>query len=77
MSTYSASRRVNRLDHPLNERLGGYCQGLVARVPRVTDYDPKNLDTVRFPPVVNGWGTKYHIPDIALPLLAEEEGPPT
>jgi hypothetical protein len=31
----------------------------------------------QFPPAVNGWGTKYHIPDMASPLLTEEEGPPT
>jgi hypothetical protein len=31
----------------------------------------------RFPPVVNDWGIKHHIPDTVPPLLAEDEGPPT
>jgi hypothetical protein len=30
-----------------------------------------------FPPVTNGWGTIHPIPDMTLPLLAEEEGPGT
>jgi hypothetical protein len=37
----------------------------------------KNLDTARFPPVANDWGIKYPIPNMAPPLMAEEEGPPT
>jgi hypothetical protein len=31
----------------------------------------------RFPTAANNWGTKYPIPDMAPPLLDEEEGPPT
>jgi hypothetical protein len=31
----------------------------------------------RFPLGVNSWGTKYPVPDMTPPLLAEEEGPPT
>jgi hypothetical protein len=30
-----------------------------------------------FPPVANGWGTKYPILDMAPPLLTEDEGSPT
>jgi hypothetical protein len=53
------------------------CWSLVPRVSRATDYGPKNLDTTRFPPVVNDWGTKYPVPDMALALQVEEEGPLT
>jgi hypothetical protein len=35
------------------------------------------LDMTRFPPATNGWGTKYLVLDMAPPLLAKEEGPPT
>jgi hypothetical protein len=38
---------------------------------------PKNLDMIRFPPAVNGWGTTHHIPDMVPPLKAKGEGPPT
>jgi hypothetical protein len=64
---------------PLNPagRLGGYCHGLVPRVPWAAGYDPKNLNMTWFPPMVNGCGTKYPIPDMTLPLLGKEEGPPT
>jgi hypothetical protein len=44
---------------------------------RAAGYSPKNPDTIWFPPVANGWGTTYFVPDVTLPLLAEEEGPPT
>jgi hypothetical protein len=53
------------------------CRGFVPRVLRATGYGPKNLDTTRFPPVINGWETTYPVPDMAPSLLAEEEGPPT
>jgi hypothetical protein len=53
------------------------CRGLVPWVPWAAGYGPKNLDTIRFPPVANGWGTKNLILDMAPPLLAKEEGPPT
>jgi hypothetical protein len=53
------------------------CQVLVPRVPRAAGYGPTNLDTVWFPPVENGWGTKYPIPDMAPTLLVEGERPPT
>jgi hypothetical protein len=53
------------------------CQGLVPQVPHVAGYNPKNLDTVRFPPAANGWGSKYPASDMPPPLLAREEGPPT
>jgi hypothetical protein len=33
-----------------------------------------NSRYVRFPPTTNGWGTTHPIPDMARPLLAEEEG---
>jgi hypothetical protein len=68
MSTYSASRRVKGFGHPLNGRLGGYCQGLV---PRVTGYGPKPGYDL-FPPMAHGWGTKHPVPDKAPPLLVEE-----
>jgi hypothetical protein len=55
----------------------GYYRGLVPLVPWVTGYGPQNLDTGRFPPAVNCWGTKYLIADMVLPLLTEAEGPPT
>jgi hypothetical protein len=42
-----------------------------------TNYGPKNLEMVWFPLIANGWGTKYPVLDIAPPLLAEEERPPT
>jgi hypothetical protein len=31
----------------------------------------------RFPPAVDSWGTKHPVTDMVLPLLGEEEGPPT
>jgi hypothetical protein len=31
----------------------------------------------RFCPMANGWGTLHPVPDVAPPLLAEEEGPMT
>jgi hypothetical protein len=31
----------------------------------------------RFPPIENDWGTIHLMPNMAPPLLAEEEGPPT
>jgi hypothetical protein len=31
----------------------------------------------RFPLAANNWGTKHPVLDMALPLMAEEEGPPT
>jgi hypothetical protein len=37
----------------------------------------KNMDTTHFLPTANSLGTKYPVPDMAPPLLAEEEGPPT
>jgi hypothetical protein len=77
MSTYSVSRQVNGPDHPLNGRLGGYCQGLLPRVPRGAGYGPANMDTTLFLPAANSWGTKYPVPDMVPPLLAEWEGPPT
>jgi hypothetical protein len=40
----------------------------------VTD---KNSGYDRLPPAANGWGTIHPIQDMAPPLLAEEEGPPT
>jgi hypothetical protein len=73
MSTYYASRRVNGPDHPFDRRLVGYCRGLVPRVLQAVSYGPKNLDTTQLPPAVNGLETKYPIPDMAPPLLTEEE----
>jgi hypothetical protein len=55
----------------------GNCRGLIPRVPQVTGYGTKNLNTVWFPPVANDWGTKYHVLDMFPPLLAEDGGPPT
>jgi hypothetical protein len=37
----------------------------------------KNSKYDRFPPVANSWGTIHPVLDLAPPLLAEEEGPPT
>jgi hypothetical protein len=37
----------------------------------------QNFGYDQFPPVVNGWGTIQPVLDMAPPLLAEEEGPPT
>jgi hypothetical protein len=31
----------------------------------------------QFPPLANGWGTKYPVSDMVPPHLAVEEGPPT
>jgi hypothetical protein len=31
----------------------------------------------QFPPAANGWGSIHLVPDMAPPLLAEEEEPPT
>jgi hypothetical protein len=56
MSTYSASRRVNDHDHPLDGRLGGYCQGPIPWVPWATSYGPTDIDTTQFPPVAHDWG---------------------
>jgi hypothetical protein len=36
-----------------------------------------NLNMAMFPPAANGWGTKYPVPDMIPPLLAEGGGPPT
>jgi hypothetical protein len=77
MSIYSASRRVNNPDHLLDERLGvtvevlypGYCGPPVMA--------QTNLDMALFPPMTNGWGIKYHVPDMVPPLLAKGEGSPT
>jgi hypothetical protein len=44
------------------------------QVPRAAGYDPINIDMAWFPPAVNGWGTKYSVPDRAPPLLAEGKG---
>jgi hypothetical protein len=46
-------------------------------VPWAVGYGPTNLDTTRFPPVTNGRGTKYAVPDMDPPLLVEREGRPT
>jgi hypothetical protein len=76
MSIYSASRRVNGSDHPLDGRLGSYYQGLVPQVPRVTGYDPK----IRVRPVPSSdKQLGNHTLSIRYnpSLLAEEEGPPT
>jgi hypothetical protein len=43
---------------------------------RTASYNP-NLDTTIFPLVTNRWETKYPVPDMVPPLLAEGEGPPT
>jgi hypothetical protein len=77
MSTYFASSRVNGPDHLLDGRLGGYCGDRIPRVHQAVCYNPKNLDRVGFPPIANGWETKYLVLDMAPPLLVEEEGPPT
>jgi hypothetical protein len=37
----------------------------------------QNFGYDRFPPIANDWGTIHLMPNMALPLLAEEEGPPT
>jgi hypothetical protein len=36
----------------------------------------QNLGYDDFPLAANGWGTLHPIPDMAPPLLAEEDGPP-
>jgi hypothetical protein len=66
-----------RPSHSLDGRLVGYYRGLVPRVPWAASYGPTNLDTTLFPPAVNGWVTKNHVPHMVPPLLAEGEGPPT
>jgi hypothetical protein len=43
----------------------------------VSSYGPKNMDTTQFSLVANDWGITYPVLDMAPPLLAEEEGPPT
>jgi hypothetical protein len=53
MSTYSASHRVNGLDHLLDERLGFYYRGFVPRVSRAIGYGPTNLDMTLFPSAAN------------------------
>jgi hypothetical protein len=53
------------------------CRGLVPWVPRPAGYGPKCLNTIGFSPAAKGWGTKNLMHDMAPPLLAEEEGPPT
>jgi hypothetical protein len=45
MSTYSAHHRVTGSGDPLNGGLGGYCRGNLPKVPWVTGYGPKMLDT--------------------------------
>jgi hypothetical protein len=63
---------VNVLGHKLNGRLGGYYHVPVPQVSQATGYGPTDLDTPRFPPAANGWGTTYSIPDMVPPLMAEE-----
>jgi hypothetical protein len=48
------------------------CRGLV---PRVDGYGP-NSRYDQFRPVGNDWGIIHPVPNIAPPLLPEEEGPP-
>jgi hypothetical protein len=74
MSAYFASHRENSFGHPLDGRLRGDCWVLVPRVSLVVGYGPTNLDTTLFPRAANGWGTKYPVPDMVLPLLAEGGG---
>jgi hypothetical protein len=40
-------------------------------------YDSTNLDMILFPPVANGWETKYPVLDMVPPLMAKGERRPT
>jgi hypothetical protein len=40
MSTYSTYHWVTGSSHPLDRKIGGYCRGLVPRVPQATSYSP-------------------------------------
>jgi hypothetical protein len=51
--------------HLLNRRLRVYCRGLVPSVPWTAGYNLKHLDTARFPPAANDWGTKCPVLDMA------------
>jgi hypothetical protein len=53
------------------------CRNLVHWVPRVTSYNPTNLDMTWFFSAAKGWGSKYPILDMVSALLDEGEGPPT
>jgi hypothetical protein len=68
MSTYSASHRVNGSGATVGILYPGYHGPPV--MAHKSGYD-------RFCPMANGWGTLHPVPDVAPPLLAEEEGPMT
>jgi hypothetical protein len=77
MSTYSAFHRANDPRPSARQKAWGLLSGSYTRVLWAASYGPTNLDTTGFPPLANDWGTKYPLPDIAPPLLAEGEGPPS
>jgi hypothetical protein len=52
-------------------------RALVPWVPWAAGYSSKNLDMAWFPPVANDYETKYLVLDLAPPLLAKVDGPPT
>jgi hypothetical protein len=54
-----------------------YYRDLVLWISWATSYSPKKLDTTLFPLAASDWGTKYPVPNMAPPLPAEGEGPPT
>jgi hypothetical protein len=74
-SRWTGRMYSNNHDRTRNQHFA--CRRLVPREPQATGYGPKNLDTGQFPPAANDWKTKYPILDMAPPVLAEEEGPPT
>jgi hypothetical protein len=76
MSTYSTSRQVNGSSHPLNGRLRATVGVLYPGFHGLPVTTEKSIYD-QFPPVANRWETMHPIPDMAPPLLAEEERPPT
>jgi hypothetical protein len=60
--SFNVWRGIDRVLYP------GYCR--LSAMTQKSGY-------VCFPPVANGWGTKYPILDMAPPLLTEEDGSPT
>jgi hypothetical protein len=64
---FSTARSTKGLGATVEVLYPGYHRSLIMA---------QNFWYYRFPPVTNDWGTIHHVPDIAPPLQAEEEGPP-
>jgi hypothetical protein len=61
-----AARSTGGLEATVEVMYRGYRGPLVTTHKSIYDW---------FPPAINSWGTTHPVPDMASPLLAEEEGP--